>query len=112
MGFFDGAVVEGIGGARIYLAISSNHYFHIKLGCGGSTNTKAKLLAMWALLHWASSLGLPSLQIFGDASIIINWALGKASLSCLSLDYWCVAIRHMMPLFLRLDMLHIYREHN
>ena len=63
-------------------------------------------------MHWALTLGLPTLQIFGDSSVIINWTLGKASLSCLSLDYWCVAIRHMMPLFLRLDMQHIYREHN
>ena len=87
MGFFDGAAVEGIGGAGIYLAINSNHCFHIKLGCGGSTNTRAKLLAMWALMRWALTLGLPTLQIFGDSSVIINWALGKASLSCLSLDY-------------------------
>ena len=63
-------------------------------------------------MHWTASLGIPSLHIFGDSSLIINWALGKATLSCLTLDYWCVAIRHMMPLFLRLDMQHIYREHN
>ena len=67
---------------------------------------------MWTLIHWALTLGLPTLQIFGDSSVIIDWELGKASLSCLSLDYWCEAIRHMMPLFLRLDMQHIYREHN
>ena len=86
MGFFDGVVAEGIDGARVYLAINSNHYFHIKLGYGGSTNTREKLLAMWALMHWATALGLPSLQIFGDSSVIINWALGKAALSCLALD--------------------------
>ena len=50
-GFFYGGVVDGIGGVGIYLAVNSNHYFHIKLGCGGSTNTREKLLAMWALLH-------------------------------------------------------------
>ena len=104
MGFFDGAATEGISGVGIYLAINSNHYFHIKLVCGGSTKTRAELLAIWALMHWALTLGLPTLQIFGDYSVIINWALGKASLSYLSLDYWCEAIRYMMPLFLGIDM--------
>ena len=87
MGFFDGVAAEGVGGAGIYLAINSNHYFHIKLGCEGSTNTREKILAMRALMHRASSLGLPSLQIFGDSSVIINWALGKESMLCLYLDY-------------------------
>ena len=67
---------------------------------------------MWALLHWAASLGLPSLHIFGDSSMIINWALGKAALTCLALDYWCEAIRKMIPNFLKLDFQHIYREQN
>ena len=67
---------------------------------------------MWALMHWAASLGIPSLHIFGDSSVIINWASSKETLSCLTLDYWCVSIRHMIPLFLILDMKHIYKEHN
>ena len=87
VGFFDGAATEGKGGAGVYLAISSDHFFHIKMGCGLSTNMRAELLALWALLYWEKALGLPSLYIFGDSLVIINWALGKEALSCLTLDY-------------------------
>ena len=96
----------------MFLAINSIHSFHIKLGCGSSSNTRPKLLALWALLYWAKAPGLPSLYIFGDSLVIINWAIGKATLACLALDSWCEAIRQMMLSFLSLDLQHVYREHN
>ena len=72
MGFFDGAVAAGKEGAGILISISKVHSIHIKLGCVSSTNTKAKLLALWVLLYWENYLGLPYLQIFGDSSVIID----------------------------------------
>ena len=101
-----------MGGAGVFLAISHVHSFHIKLGCGSSTNTRVELLALWSLLYWEKVLGLPSLHIFGDSCVIINWAIGKAALACLALDNCCEAIRQMMPNFLSLDLQHVYREHN
>ena len=71
VGFFNGATADGKGGAGIYLAFNSDPHFHINLGCGLSTNTMAELLALWALLYWETALGLPSLHIFGDSSVII-----------------------------------------
>ena len=112
VGFFDGATSARKGGAGVLLAISKVHSFHIKLGCGSSTNTKPELLALWVLLYWANFFGIPYLHIFGDSSIIINWALGMASLSYLVLDNWCETIRQMMPKFLSLEFQHVYIEHN
>ena len=111
-GFFDGATTDKLGGARFILALSSVHTFHIKLGCGLGTNMSAKLLAMWALLYFPQGLGLPSLHIFGDSSVIINWASNKATLSSLELDHWCDNIRHLFNCFLYLDIQHVYRERN
>ena len=73
---------QGRGGG-VFIAIRNVHSFYIKLGCGMSTNT---LLALWALLYWENFLGLPYMHIFGDSSVIINWAMGKAALACLVLD--------------------------
>ena len=50
--FFDGATANQTGGAGIFLLISQTHYFYIILGCGKSTNTRAKLLSLWALLYF------------------------------------------------------------
>ena len=41
VGFFDGAAASKIGGASITLSLNLSHVFHIKLGCGASTNTRA-----------------------------------------------------------------------
>ena len=73
-GFFDGVATSSIGGVFIYLSISHVHSFNLKLGCGHSTNTKDELLALWVLLYFAEAIGIPSLHIFGDSSIIIDWA--------------------------------------
>ena len=109
--FFNGAATKEMGGARVYIEISHVHSFHIKLGCGPSTNMRAELLALWSLLYWEKMLGLPSLNIFGDSLVIINWENGKAASACLDLDNWCEAIRQMIRNFLSLDLQHVYREH-
>ena len=71
-GFFDGATIVKMGGADIYLAISNVHSFFLKMGCGHNSNTKAELLALWALLFFAKGMDLPSLHIFGDSFVVIN----------------------------------------
>ena len=111
-GFFEGAAADKMGGAGFILAISSVHTFNIKLGWGHNTNTREELLALLALLLFSQDMGLPSLHIFGDSSVIINWANNKASLSSMELDHWCENIRHMIDSFLCLDIRHVYREHN
>ena len=84
--FFDGASKNNLGGVGIVLEINNIHSFSLKLGCGYNTNSRAKLLALWSLFFFAAEIGIPSLYIFGDSSVVINWANGKATLSVLDLD--------------------------
>ena len=71
-GFFDGATTASQGGVGVYISISSSHSLSFKLGCGPSTNTRAELLALWSLLYVAHKMGLPSMHIYGNSSVIIN----------------------------------------
>ena len=79
-GFFDGAAAERIGGVGFMLELNEEHTFSFSMGCGRSTNTRAELLALWALLFAAKDFGIPSLNIFGDSTVIINWVNNLASL--------------------------------
>ena len=63
MGFFDGAATDSFGGARVCIFISESHHLSIKMSCGSCTNTRAELLALWALLHIAKEIGLPHLHV-------------------------------------------------
>ena len=71
-GFFDGATIDKLGGAGFVLSISNVHTFNIKIGCGHNMNSRAELLALWALLHFDLGMGLPTLHIFGDSPVIID----------------------------------------
>ena len=112
MVFFYWAVVESIGGAGICICLNEQHFFSIKLGCGGSTNTRSELLALWASLYIAKDIGLPYLHIFGDSSVIINWAKGESTLDMVNLEAWCYNTRLLMSSFTWVDFSHVYREHN
>ena len=111
-GFFDGAAEGNNGGDGFVLLLSDSHTLDFSLGCGRSTNTRAELLALWALLVVSKHLGIPLLTIFGDSLVIINWANRNASLDSPSLDHWCKDIRSLMYNFSRLTIKHICREHN
>ena len=72
--FFDGATTRGIGGVDIILFISTNCFYHVKLGCGKSTNTHVELLVLWTLLLFSTYIRMPILNIFGNSKVIIDWA--------------------------------------
>ena len=110
-GFFYGASAKS-GGIGFSLHLNETHSFEFVVGVGQWTNTKAKLVGLWALLLSTHMMGIPSLQVFGDSSVIINWAKGKSSLSPLELHYWCRETRKLYTYFLALSFDHIYREHN
>ena len=110
-GFFDGETTLETGGAGIHLGISLTHTFNIKFGCGHNTNTRAELLALWILLYFAEAIGLLTLHIYGDSSVVINWANNKATLSSSDLGYWCESISRLKDSFHRLDFQHVYKEH-
>ena len=71
-GFFDGASANNVGGVGYFLYLNESHTFKFVLGVGNSTNTKAELLSLWALLLTSQMMGIPLLHIFGDSSVIIN----------------------------------------
>ena len=66
------------------------------MGCGPSTNTRAELMALWALIVVAKLMGLSLKKIFGDSQVIINWAYGKYKLSSIELTHWCIEIRDLI----------------
>ena len=112
MVFFDGAMANFIGGVGICIWLNYHHFFAIKLGCGSSTNTRAELLALWASLRVAKDIGMPYLHIFGDSSVIINWAKGESTLHMVNLEAWCYNTRLLISSFTWVDFSHVYREHN
>ena len=112
MVFFDGAAAKQIGGAGICIWLNDHHLFAFKLGCGCSTNTRAELLVLWASLRVAKDIGLPYLHIFGDSSVIINWAKGESTLDMVNLEACCNNTKLLMSSFTWVDFSHVYREHN
>ena len=74
MDLFDGAIVDSKGGVGVCIWINEQHFIEMKLGYDLNTNTRVELLALWALLSIAKDIGFPYLHIFGDSSVIINWA--------------------------------------
>ena len=111
-GFFDEVAADCKGGVGFFLALNESHSLNFTMDCGLSTNTKAKLLALWALLDVAVDLGIPSLNIFGDSAVIINWEKCHASLDPPDLSHWCMDTRRLISCFLHLSFSHTYREHN
>ena len=84
----------------------------IRWNCGTGTNTRAELLALWSLLHYAASLGIDSIQIAGDSRIIVEWFKGKLKLDVLHLTYWKERILLLQRQFKEISIQHVYRELN
>ena len=82
------------------------------MGCEHNNNTRSELLALWALLFFAKEIAIPTLHVYEDSSIIINWATDKETLSTIELDGWCDNIMELKAFFHTLDFHHVFREHN
>ena len=111
-GFFDGAAAKDLGGAGFVLHLSKLHFFAFSLGCGSSTNNKAGLLALWALLAVSKIMGIPLHSIYGDSLIIVNWANLILTLNSPFLYHWRKDIKSHILHFPSLTINHIYQEHN
>lgn len=88
----DCTATKNKGGAGFVIYLSSSHSIHFSLGCGRCTNTKAKMLALWALLTVSMIMGIPLHTIFGDSLVIISWASGKISLNLPHLKHWVMIL--------------------
>ena len=111
-GFLDGASAKNVGGVGFCLFLNESHSFEFSLGMGNCTNTKAELVGLWALLHTSQMMGIPTLKIFGDSTVIINWVKGTTTLSPPELHHWCRDTRKLCSCFLELSFYHIYHEYN
>ena len=60
----------------------------------------------------SKDIGFPYLHIFGNSSLIINWAKGESTLDMVNLEAWCYYTRFLMSSFTWVDFNHVYREHN
>ena len=80
-GFFDGSSATNVAGVGYSLYLNESHSFEFTLGVGNGSNTKAELLGLWALLLSSQVMGIPLSHIFGDSSVIVNWAKGSTTLS-------------------------------
>ena len=111
-GFFDGAAAENLGGFGFMIYINDMHFFSFSMGCGRSSNTRAELLACWAILKVSLMMGIPIQQIYGDSLVIISWINRISALDVPSLMHWCCDIRHILQKAPPVIFKHTYREHN
>jgi ribonuclease HI len=76
------------------------------------TNTRAKLLGVWATLFLAHKLDIDQLQLLGDSKIMVDWLKHKCNLYVTSVLGWMEKIRILTTLFKDIRFDHIYKEDN
>ena len=103
---------KNLGGAGFVIYLNDTHFFSFSMGCGSSTNTRAELLAIWALLRVGLLMGIPIQLIYGDSMVIISWLNRISALDVPSLMHWCSDIRYMIHLAPPVIFKHTFREHN
>ena len=59
------------------LILNNDHLFNLRMGGGIGSNTRAKLLGLWGLLHFHSLLGIYDITIYGESNVIIEWIKGN-----------------------------------
>ena len=111
-GFFYGAATEKMGGSGFFIYINDMHFFSFSMGCGRSSNTRAELLACWAILKVSFLMGIPIQLIYGDSMVIISWLNRIFALDVPSLMHWCRDIILMLQRASPVIFKHTYREHN
>jgi len=62
--------------------------FSLTLKCGPSSNNRAEVLGIWALLTVATHLHIQDLQIFNDSKIVMDWLIQRGNLQILNLHCW------------------------
>jgi len=113
-GFFDGASqVQGEKcGAGGVILLSKSYNSQWKINVGKGTNTKGKLVGLWALLYLSRYMGISHLQVFGDSSVVISWFNAQQRLDIISLAYWKRKILVLDEAFTSIIAAHTYHENN
>jgi ribonuclease HI len=112
--WFDGAsqgngLLSGVGGI---IKTSGNSTIRWTLNCGQGTNTRAKLLGLWASLILAQRLNISQLHVLGDSKVILDWSNQSCNINVANLMGWKKKIRELIQYFSFIKFDHIYREEN
>lgn len=95
-----------------FLVIQYNWSFPGWTSGGIGTNSKAEMLALWALLRFAYSKGIKSLVIRGDSKFIIDSASKNVTIHYIYLQQWGNGVREAKNDFDSISYQHIFRELN
>ena len=82
------------------------------MNCGVGTNTKEKLLGVWATLTLATHLSIQKLQVLGDSKVVIEWLTKKGRLQACAIEGWKIKILDLIKYFHEINFQHIYMDHN
>ena len=96
IGIFDEETLGGRCASSIMLKINNEHYLKLKFNYGRGTNMKAKLLDLWCLENFVSSLSIDSFRIYGDSLVIVNWDKHFYKLHAISLHRWCLRTKALL----------------
>ena len=94
------------------MTVARNHVFHFWLGLGSGTNTKAELVALWALLRLARELNIENISILGDSMAIIGWANKVHPIRNNKLFGWLNRTAEIIDTYQHIYFQHLHREHN
>ena len=94
------------------MTLAHNHYFHFWLGLGSGTNTKAELVALWALLRLARELNIDNISILGDSMAIIGWAGKEHPIRINKIFGWLNRTAEIIDTFQHTYFQHLHREYN
>jgi ribonuclease HI len=76
------------------------------------SNTKAKLMGLWATLTLATFWSINQLQILGDSRVIIDWINHKCNLIAVNIERWKQKKMELAKNIKDPSIHHIYRVHN
>jgi len=94
------------------LFLSEKHYFYLKLGEGYGSDTRAELIALWALLLFAKGRGIRQIQIMGDSKVVIDWLCGQSLLNNLLFKPWKKRIQDLQESYEDIIINHTYKVYN
>ena len=80
IGYFDGAEQNGVCGAGYIIRINNQEVIKGWMKAGIGTNTREKVLSLWALLSVAGRRGVRRIAVAGDSKIVIGWEKGESKL--------------------------------
>ena len=112
VGYFDGASNLNHCGCGMVLVLNKDHFFNLCMGGSLGSNTKAELLSLFGLLHFASLIVISDISVYGDSKVLIDWLNGSTNLHVLLLKHWIHKVQDIKRTFEHISFRHISRCFN